>query len=64
MSLPDEEARALDEAWQFLLDLASGAEKRIPSATRERARVIAKHFPLDAGGRWADDTRPRRVTTL
>jgi hypothetical protein len=52
MSLPREEARALDDAFQFLLDLSSGAEKRIPTVTRERARRVARHFPLAAGERW------------
>ena len=54
MSLPEQEARALDEAWQFLLDLSSGTEKRIPSATRQRARDIARHYPLVAGDRWME----------
>lgn len=54
MSLPWEEARALNDAFQFLLDLSSGAEKRIPKVTRERARRVVKHYPLAAGGRWLD----------
>lgn len=53
MSLPSEEARALDAAFQLLLDLSSGKEKRIPSATRRRARDVARHYPLAAGERWA-----------
>ena len=53
MSTVDEEARALDDAFQFLLDLSSGKEKRIPSATRQRARDVVKHYPLAAGERWA-----------
>ncbi len=54
MSLPSQEARALDAAFYFLLDLSSGKEKRTPSATRQRAREVAKHFPLAAGERWLD----------
>lgn len=52
MSLPDQEARALAAAWQLLLDLSSGREKRIPTTTRDRSRDILRHFPLDAAGRW------------
>jgi hypothetical protein len=55
MSLPREESRALDDAFQFLLDLSSGKEKRIPSETRRRARFIVRHYPLAAGIRWHDD---------
>lgn len=57
MSLPDEEARALDAAFQFLCDLSSGAEKRIPSATRQRARDALRHFPLAVADRWLDGER-------
>lgn len=52
MSLPQEEARALDEALQFLLDLSSGKEKRIPSTTRERARRVLRHYPLAPSCGW------------
>lgn len=52
MSRPDEEARALDAAFVFLCDLSGGAERRIPPATRERARLVLRHFPLAAGLRW------------
>lgn len=55
MSLPREEANALDAAFQFLLDLSSGREKRIPNATRKRARAVVKHYPLAAGQRWTKD---------
>lgn len=57
MSLPTQEARSLDEAFAFLLDLSSGAEKRVPTATRKRARDIVKHFPLVAGERWLEVER-------
>lgn len=53
MSTPDQEARALAAAFRFLCDLSSGAEKRIPAATRNRARDILKHYPLAADTRWA-----------
>lgn len=45
MSTPSEELRAVKSAWQLLLAIASGQEKRIPSATREKARNTVKHFP-------------------
>ena len=52
MSQPDQEARALEEAFRFLFDLSGRQEKRIPSATRQRARHILKHYPLAAEVRW------------
>jgi hypothetical protein len=57
VSLPGEEAHALAEAFALLCDLSSGAEKRIPSAARERARGILKHYPLAAEQRWLEETR-------
>lgn len=58
MSTPEQEAAALDQAIQLLLDLSSGREKRIPTATRKRARQIAKHYPLAAGLRWLEKENP------
>lgn len=58
MSLPDQEARALDAAFAFLMDLAGGKEKRIPQTTRQRAREVARHFPLAAGTRWLGTVEP------
>lgn len=52
MSTPEQEAWALDATRRLLLDLSSGAEKRVPSATRERARRVARHYPMLAGERW------------
>ncbi len=60
MSLPHEEARSLDDALQFLLDVCSGREKRIPTVTRERARRIVRHYPLAPGCRWLDDEEAGR----
>lgn len=57
MSLPREEARALEEARQFLLDLSSGAEKRIPTVTRQRARRIVRHYPLAPSLGWLKEDR-------
>lgn len=47
MSLPEQEARATQRAWKFLLGLSSG-EVKLDRATpvREEARDIVKHFPL------------------
>lgn len=53
MSTRDEEARALDEAWRFLLRLSSGEFPVRPvKALRAEARRIVKHYPLAAGMRW------------
>lgn len=52
--MPREEARALDEAIRFLLDLSSG-KRPVNGHARElraEARRIAKHFPMAAGHRW------------
>lgn len=57
MSLPEQEARALAAALQLLCDLSSGAEKRIPSSTRQRARDVLRHYPLAADMRWLDGAR-------
>lgn len=54
MSLPREEARALDDAAQFLRELGSGRTKINNNATalRAEARRILKHYPLAAGSHW------------
>lgn len=55
MSTRDEEARALDEAWRFLLRLSSGEFPVRPvKALRAEARRIVKHYPLAAGLRWEE----------
>lgn len=65
MSLPREEARALSAAEKLLIDLGNGTEKRIPSATRQRARDAMRHFPINAAGRWlrAENRRAARRYT-
>jgi hypothetical protein len=46
MSLPDEQARALVSARQFLLSLCvPGKTPRVPRAVRHEARWRLKHFP-------------------
>lgn len=48
MSLPEQEARAMRRAWEFLLHLRSG-EIRIDghiTKVRKEAGDIVKHFPL------------------
>ena len=52
MSTTDQEACALAAAWLLLLDISSGREKRIPTATRQRARDVLRHYPLAARERW------------
>lgn len=53
MSLPDEEARALDEARTLLGALSSGQYKVTSvTALRKGARHVLRHFPLAAGERW------------
>jgi hypothetical protein len=54
VSLPDEEARALEIARQLLLDLTSGREKRIPSATRKRASQALRHYPVSPELTWLE----------
>lgn len=51
MSDAEQERLALTLAQQFLLDLSSGAEKGVSTTTRERARRIARHFPIAPGDR-------------
>jgi hypothetical protein len=47
MSLPDEQARALVGARQFILSLCvPGKTPKIPKAVRQEARRRLKHFPL------------------
>lgn len=57
MSMPEQEARALADALRLLCDLSSGAEKRIPTATRQRARDVLRHYPLAADTRWLEGER-------
>lgn len=53
MSLPEQEARALLRAQQFLLALSSGEHPARPIRDlRNEARDIARHYPLAAGTRW------------
>lgn len=63
MSLPDEEATALERARAFLLSLSSG-EYRVDSikALRADARGVVKHYPLAAGERWLDKHTPTTYT--
>lgn len=59
MSLPDEEARAIQYARKLLFEIATGWRpgetlngytkseyKRIPRALREAARRVLRHYPL------------------
>jgi hypothetical protein len=48
MTLPDERYRAVKWAESFLQRLANGQIKRVPSAVRDEARSILRHYP----GSW------------
>lgn len=52
MTLPDERTRAILAARRLLADLATGEEKRVPRATRDRARACLRHFPLPCEVEW------------
>lgn len=46
MSLPSEEAAAIESVRRFLFDLLNPkATPRVPKAVRERARRVVKHYP-------------------
>lgn len=55
MSLPEQEARALQRARWLLSGIGSGLYK-ITTITQLRAdaRDVMKHYPLDAEGRWME----------
>lgn len=61
MSLPEQEARALERAREFLLALSSGRHPARPIRDlRAEARDIAKHYPLDVGHRWMSEVSQNR----
>lgn len=46
MSIPSEEAAAIDAARRFLFDLMNPkATPRVPKAVRQRAYRVVKHYP-------------------
>lgn len=46
MSLPSEEAAAIESVRRFLFDLLNPkATPRVPKAVRDRARRVVKHYP-------------------
>ena len=46
MSLPSEEAAAIESVRRFLFDLLNPkVTPRVPKAVRERARRVVKHYP-------------------
>jgi hypothetical protein len=48
MTTPDERYRALKQGKKLLEELCDpGKTPRVPSAVRERARGVLRHFPLD-----------------
>lgn len=47
MSLPSEEAHAVESARRFLFDLLDPkVTPRVPRSVRERARRVVKHYPF------------------
>ena len=65
MSTPEQEARALEAAWVFLLGLSSGQHPARPiTDLRAEARTIAKHYPLLAGERWLTKHDANTNTTV
>lgn len=60
MTLPDERTRAILSAREFLVKLSSpylkDGFKKIPTAVRQEARSILRHFP-----NWVDLTDPDRA---
>jgi len=60
MTLPDERTRAILSAREFLVKLSSpylkDGFKKIPSAVRQEARMILRHFP-----NWVDLTTPEKA---
>ena len=46
MTTNDEMLRAIVLAEKFLVRIADGTEKKIPSKTRDMARMILRHYPL------------------
>ena len=47
MSLPSEEAAAIESARRFLFDLLDPkVTPRVPRSVRERARRVVKHYPF------------------
>lgn len=56
MSTRDQEARALGEAWRFLLQLGSGEFPARPvSGLRAEARRVLRHYPLAVEERWKEN---------
>jgi hypothetical protein len=61
MTLPDEEARAIDATRQFMFELLDPRlTPRVPAAIRQRARRLLKHYPLMPNLGWADRIHRKR----
>jgi hypothetical protein len=49
MTMPDQRYHALKQSRKFMEELCDpGKTPRVPSAVRDRARSLLKHFPLDS----------------
>lgn len=48
MTMPDQRYRALKQCRKFMEELCDpGKTPRVPSAVRDKARDILKHYPMD-----------------
>lgn len=63
MSLPEQQARALERAREFLLALSSGRHPARPIRDlRAEARDIANHYPLAPAEVWLSKVSRNRGT--
>jgi hypothetical protein len=61
MTLPEEEARAVDAVRQFLFELLDPKlTPRVPKGIRQRSRRLLKHYPLLPSLGWADRLHRKR----
>jgi hypothetical protein len=58
VTLPFERTWAVCNTREFLVEICTGQIPRIPSAVRERARSLLKHFPHDFELSQAAKTAP------
>ena len=64
MTLPDEEARAIDAVRQFMFELLDPKlTPRVPKAIRQQARRLLKHYPILPNLGWADRIHRKRKET-
>jgi hypothetical protein len=65
MTLPEEEARAIDSVRQFMFELLDPKlTPRVPKAIRQQARRLLKHYPIMPNLGWADRIHRKRKDAL